>query len=211
MSNEWRTVTEPLELRADDARHVAVGYAARFKALSQNLGGFVERIAPGAFTRTIEEQDVVALRDHDTSRLLGRKSAGTLRMSIDDQGLRYEIDLPDTTEGRDTRVLLERGDLIGSSFGFVVMDEDWGETDQGFPLRTLKQVSLRDVGPVTFPAYSSTSAAFERLARTRGIDHGDLVRAAEANELRSMIFDAGDGEPAARPAPVPPIHRPRRR
>jgi HK97 family phage prohead protease len=194
MNYERRTLTEPIEFRAEGKSLVATGYAAVFNKRSANLGGFVEVVNPVAFNKTVKEADVVALRDHDPGKLLGRVSAGTLRLEVDDQGLRYEIDLPDTNEGRDTAVLLQRGDLAGSSFGFRVIEDSWSETDDGFPLRSLDSVALRDVGPVTFPAYSDTRSALRSLAEARSLDLDVLVEAANKNELRTILDPE---EPAA--------------
>jgi HK97 family phage prohead protease len=208
--DERRTLSysiAPVELRADeDGRSVAVGYAAKFGERSLNLGGFVEEIAPTAFTKTVTESDVVALRDHDGSRLLGRMSAGTLRLTVDSIGLRYEIDLPDTSEGRDTALLLARGDLAGSSFGFRTVSDGWDKTDDGYPLRILKEVALRDIGPTTFPAYTSTEASLRCFAEQRNMSIGDAVAAAAADQLRDLI-SLPDIAPAAS-APV--FHRPQR-
>lgn len=184
---ERRTLTEPVEFRSEGDHIVAYGYAAVFGKRSQNLGGFVETVDPRAFNKTVKEADVVALRNHDPHALLGRVSAGTLRLEVREQGLWYEVDLPDTTEGRDTAVLLERRDIIGSSFGFRTIEDDWSLTEDGFPLRTLKQVALRDVGPVTFPAYSDTEAALRSLAESRSLDLDDLVERARKNELRTLL------------------------
>jgi HK97 family phage prohead protease len=192
---ERRTLTEPIEFRGEGTSIVAHGYAARFNKLSQNLGGFVEQVATGAFTKTLKEQDVRALFNHNEGQVLGRRlpdGTGTLRMSEDDDGLSYEIDLPDTTTGRDVAKLLERGDVSGSSFGFRTIEDEWGETEAGFPLRTLKQASLRDVGPVTFPAYTDSSSSLRSLAESRSLDIDVLVAAAEAGELRALIVPSGD-------------------
>ncbi|HYF71368.1 MAG TPA: HK97 family phage prohead protease [Nocardioides sp.] len=189
MTIERRTLVEPIEFRAEGGKLVAHGYAYVFNKLSKNLGGFVERIAPGAGKKTIQEQDVVALFNHDPNFVLGRMSSGTLRMEETDTGGEYEIDLPDTTAGRDAAHLLERGDLAGSSMGFRTLDDEWGETEQGYPLRTVKTFSLRDVGPVTFPAYSDTTAAMRSLAEARSLDIDLLVSAAKAGTLGALLTD----------------------
>lgn len=193
MNIERRTLPGTVEFRKEEGRLTARGYASVFEKFSQDLGGFVERAMPGAFKKTIQEQDVVALANHDPNLLLGRASAGTLRLSEDEKGLAYEIDLPDTTAGRDWATLLERRDVIGSSFGFRVIEDEWGETEQGYPLRSLRQVSLRDVGPVTFPAYSDSEAALRSLAEHRSLDLSLLVAAAEAGELRAILTPHEDG------------------
>ena len=200
MNIERRTATEGVELREEGDTLTAVGYAAVFEQTSQNLGGFVERVAPGAFRKTIQEADVRALFNHEADHLLGRKSSGTLRMMEDDKGLRYEIDLPNTTLGRDVGELLRRGDITGSSFGFRTIGDEWIETDDGYPLRRLTEVALRDVGPVTFPAYTQSEASLRSLAKSRELDLDRLVEAAEADDLRTLLQeepDQSDIEPSS--------------
>lgn len=167
MTIERRTALGTVEFREDGDRLVARGYAAVFESLSKDLGGFVERIAPGAFDRVLNEgQDVVALANHDPNLVLGRSGSGTLRLRADDVGLGYEVDLPNTATGRDWAELLRRRDVVGSSFGFrVAVDGDeWGTDADERPLRTIRSVAVvRDVGPVTFPAYGGTEAALRSL------------------------------------------------
>jgi len=195
MTIERRTATEGVELREEGDTLTAVGYAATFNSLSQNLGGFVEEVRNGAFVSTLNQADVRALFNHEPDHLLGRSTTGTLRLAEDDHGLRYEIDLPATTLGRDVAELLRRGDISGSSFGFRTISDEWSETDGGYPLRTLTEVALRDVGPVTFPAYSSTEASLRSLADDRELNLTDLIQAAEANNLGDLIFPTDEQEP----------------
>lgn len=188
MTFERRTFTEGVEVRAkDEGGFVAYGYAARFNTLSQNLGGFVEMVAPGTFTKTLKEADIRGLFNHDPNFPLGRVKAGTLRLWEDEDGLAYELDLPNSPIGHNVAEALRRGDVTGSSFGFRTIEDEWGETSDGFPLRTLKAVALRDVGPVTFPAYTSADSALRSLAEKRSLDLAVLVAAAERNELRSVL------------------------
>lgn len=203
---ERRTLTEPVEFRAEGDKLTAHGYAYVFGKRSQNLGGFVEVVAPGFGKKSLQEQDVRGLFNHDPNLILGRLGAGTLRMEETDTGGEYEIDLPDTTAGRDLAKLLERGDVAGSSFGFRTIEDDWGETEQGFPLRTLKQGSIRDVGPVTFPAYTDSTSALRSLAESRSLDLDLLVAAAQAGELRSLITAEPDDE-QSRETPTLPSFR----
>lgn len=186
---ERRTFLGDVEFRAEEGSLRAIGYAAMFGSYSQNLGGFVERIAPGAFTKTIQEADVRALFNHDQNMVLGRNKSGTLRLKEDRKGLAYEIDLPDTTLGRDLAKSLERGDISGSSFGFRAISDEWGETEDGFPLRTLLQVALRDVGPVTFPAYTDASSSLRSLAESRNLDLGRLIEAAKGDRLQEYLLE----------------------
>jgi len=140
-----------------------VGYAAVFNTYSADLGMFRERIAPGAFAKALTTSDARALQDHDPSRLLGRQSAGTLRLVEDSTGLLAEIDLPDTQTGRDVAELIRRGDIQGQSFCFTTGADAW-EFNAETSLRTVIEIDeLFDVGPVTFPAYEETSVAVRSL------------------------------------------------
>ncbi|MCS2609377.1 HK97 family phage prohead protease [Halomonas dongshanensis] len=141
------------------------GYAARFDAPTQ-LDGFSERIRPGAFTRTLASKDapnVRAIYEHDGRALLGRAGSGSLRLHEDDQGLAFELDLPDTQLGRDVATLVKRGDVHGCSFGFIAQGESWeGET------RVLEDVDLLEVTITATPAYDTTSVQV-RGKQPRGI------------------------------------------
>ena len=194
MSNERRNTDEGFELRSTDSGMTAVGYAAVF-ASPTDIGGFTEEVGRSAFDKTLQEADVLGLFNHEMDQLLGRSSAGTLRLAKDERGLSYEIDLPDTTLGRDVGVLLGRGDLKGSSFGFRVMKDTWEGTH-----RTLQEVALRDVGPVTMPAYEDSSAALRSLALDHNINIDELAAAAAAGELGERIGKDDNEDEAAAPA-----------
>jgi HK97 family phage prohead protease len=159
MKMERRALTAPLEVRAE-SRTIA-GYAAVFNSETDIGGQFRETIAPGAFKASLAS-DVRALFDHDSSHVLGRTKAGTLRLTEDERGLAVEIDLPDTQAGRDLRVSMERGDIDGMSFGFRVTDQEWDERGD-IPLRTIRGVELFEVSVVTFPAYADTEVALRSL------------------------------------------------
>lgn len=158
--------------KRDDGKPLIVGYGAVFYDpsnpgteydLRSSWGGFVERIMPGAFDQAIRNDDVRALFNHDVNEILGRSGAGTLRLSVDKVGLRYEIDPPDTAAAEKVVKALERGDITGSSFSFNVDEQTWRDvknetTGDLTTIRELTKVSLFDLGPVTFPAYEATSA-----------------------------------------------------
>lgn len=142
------------------------GYAAVFDSLSEDLGGFRERIARGAFTQALTRgDDVRALFNHDANYVLGRTTAGTLRLSEDDHGLRFEVDAPDVGWVRDLRESVKRGDINQCSFQFTVDKESWDESDKLNVVRTLEDVRLYDVSLVTYPAYAATSASARSLKR----------------------------------------------
>lgn len=128
------------------------GYVATF-GHETRIGGFSERIAPGAFRASLASgRDVLALLDHRPDVLLGRTKSGTLTLREDSHGLAFELALPDTSAARDVIALAERGDLGGMSFGFVATDDAWqGDT------RELRAVELHEVSIVqSWPAYSQT-------------------------------------------------------
>jgi len=152
------------ECRAADGGRRLVGRAAVFNATA-DIGPFRERIAPGAFSRALAEgRDVVALVDHEPGALLARTRTGTLRLSEDDRGLAFELDVPDTTLGRDVVALADRGDLGGASFGFLV--PEGGERFSG-GVRELTEIDLREISVVhAWPAYAATSVAARAAART---------------------------------------------
>lgn len=199
MNIEHRTLVRELraaEPKADGSIGVLAGYAAVFNSRSENLGGFFEELAPGAFDGVLYN-DVRALVDHDSGRVLGRSSAKTLRISTDEIGLRYEVDLPDTQEARDLMTLIKRGDVRESSFGFTVAHrgDDWAENEDGQIIRTINKVQrLYDVSPVAFPAYPDATVAMRACPlqlrqKVRSTPEGRLP---SWDELRAQIADMAE-------------------
>ena len=133
-----------------------VGHAAVFNVWSDPFWGFKERIAPGAFARAIIEDDVRALWNHETGLILGRKKADTLELKEDDTGLAVVIFPPDTQAGRDAIVSIERKDVDQMSFAFRAITEEWSFKEDEDDERTITEVRLYEVSPVTFPAYTDT-------------------------------------------------------
>lgn len=149
----------------DGAAPLMRGHAAVFNQLSEDLGGFREQIAPGAFAEAIEKDDIRALFNHNPDHILGRNRAKTLRLAEDARGLAIEIDPPDTQVARDLMTSIARGDVTQMSFGFSVRPggQDWAKDDGGQTIRTLKRLRLFDVSPVTFPAYPQTDVAMREM------------------------------------------------
>lgn len=141
-----------------------------YNSLSVDLGGFREVFRPGAFSETIERDDIVGLFNHETSLILGRKSAGTLRFQDSESGLSYSLDLPDTQAGRDVMVSVRRGDIIGTSFAFLIdnceRDERW-ERGNEYATRNVLKARLMDVSPCTYPAYPDSTVALRSLEQWR--------------------------------------------
>ena len=153
------------ELRAASSGRLA-GYAAVFDSPSQDLGGFVEVVRPGAFKRTLTAAEHVrALYDHDSRHVLGRVGSGTLKLAEDSRGLHFEVKLPETTVARDLAVLVERGDVNGASFAFRVAPEgEHWDVSGAVPRRDLLAVQLEEITITARPAYADTSVALRSFA-----------------------------------------------
>lgn len=166
-----------------------VGYGAVFDRNSSDMG-FIESIDSGAFNRTINAADVRGLANHDPNWLLGRTKAGTMRLRTDANGLYYEIDVNTADpDGQRALAKVQRGDWDGSSFSFTTIRDEWN-WEATPPERRLLEVSLIDVGPVTYPAYpdaTATSRALEPVAEKLGRPVNDLVAALASGEIRSLI------------------------
>ncbi|MBA3735174.1 MAG: HK97 family phage prohead protease [Actinobacteria bacterium] len=202
---EQRTIDVDVESLDTRGRTVA-GYAAVYGALSEDLGGYREKIAPGAF-ESVLGADVRALLNHDANEVLGRTKAGTLRLFDEQRGLRFELDLPDSPLGENVRAAVKRGDVDGASFRFEVGEEDWaGE------VRTIKSVkALHDITVATYPAYAAASV--ELRTRQEAPKMEEAVEEHEGAEERSKeeaeatvsarkgglrVADANGGEPESR-------------
>lgn len=153
-----------LEKRADgDELPDIIGYAAVFDVRTELWPGTTEEIAPGAFTRTLDDSpDVRALVDHDPANILGRTKADTLTLAEDKKGLRTRIRPPNTTVGRDIVESIRRGDVDQMSFAFQIVREEAEYDDDGTHYRLL-DVELIDVSIVTFPAYETTVATLDEF------------------------------------------------
>ena len=215
---ERRYTSGTVELRAGGDGKVLGGYALKYNRLSQNLGGFVERVASGALVKTLRDGgDVLARFQHADEFLLGRTSSGTLRLSPDDEGLGYDVDLPDTDYESNLAALAERGDVRHSSFAFRTLDDEWGFTEQGFPMRTLLEIQLVDVAPVVNPAYLDTSSGLRSLAEARGMDLDELATAARDGRLADVMrassnpADGGEDHHGNGPGDTHPLVAIRRR
>lgn len=154
-----------IEIRAREKDKYLEGYAAVYNSkttIRDYTGEYDEMIIPGAFDDALKDPalDVVALFDHE-GQPLGRTTSGTLKLSSDNHGLRYSVKLPNTQLGNDVHEMVKRGDINGSSFGFMPEDdgEHWDSSggEGGRALRTLTKLRLFDVSPVMTPAYKKTT------------------------------------------------------
>ncbi len=185
------------------------GYGALFNSKTIIGEGspfaFAEKIAPGAFRASLASDDQVMLFNHDPNNLLGRKSAGTLRAREDQHGLWVSDDLPDTQTGRDVGVSTERGDITGMSFSFLATEERWTGTPPN-ETREILAAEVFDIGPVTFPAYTDTTASVRSavIGRRNAPEHHDREqRAEDPEDLERGAALAGDvASPDADTAPT---------
>lgn len=171
---EIRNITTDIEVRSEEGKEhkTIVGYALKFNTPSENLGGFIEIIDRHALDNA-DLSDVRCLIDHDRQKILGRTTNNTLKLTIDDIGLKYECMPSDTTYSRDLLVNMESGNINQCSFGFILnydnQDCDSWEYDDNADIykRTIKDIKqIFDVSPVTFPAYSNT----ECVVAQRGLE-----------------------------------------
>jgi len=206
---ERRLISEAptLEINRDDnGRTVIRGYAAVYQSDSKNLGGFVERLSEGCFDDVLASNpDVFARFNHSDDMILGRTTAGTLRLFADERGLRYEIDPPRSAAGLVES--LERGDIRNSSFAFRVkpQDEMWTRDAKGMQVRTINRIdSLHDVAVVANPAYSAAEAYVSKRALSMvtpadesPVEEAEEEFASEELALNDRAYDNIDFEPPA--------------
>lgn len=194
MEKETRTLDKSIFEVRSAGEYVLGGYAAVFGRWATINDKLEERILPGAFAKTIKERDVVALWNHDDRYALARQSAGTLRLQEDSQGLHSEIKLnPEIQFHRDLWNSIKDGTVRGMSFRFSVPDggEQYERGSIGRARRTLTQVTLYEVGPVTFPAYEATSISARTEQRVHEIMHPELVLRAKRLRLLAEAIRIG--------------------
>lgn len=195
---EIRNTPANFEIREDGDGMTFEGYAAVFNSDSAPLP-FIERIAPGAFSRSLKRgrNDIKLLWNHETGEVLGSTRAGTLTLEEDAVGLKVKASLPETTTGRDASILLKRGDIDSMSFGFSVPQggDDWSEDGR---TRTLRSVRLHEVSIVAFPAYAATAGTtsvrgLDKVAERAEVDTEALADAVLKLE-EGVELTAGDAE-----------------
>lgn len=155
--------TNNVEIREDEnGTRTITGYAVKWEMKSHEMGyfkRFKEQFKRGAFADSLTSDDQLALWSHDTSKVLGRTKNGTLRLFEDDVGLRFELDLPNTSLGNDAYETIKRGDVDGVSFGFRMVKQEWDENDTENITRSILKAKLLEVSPVAFPAYPDSQVS----------------------------------------------------
>jgi HK97 family phage prohead protease len=177
---ETRVNVTDFEVRETSDGMQFEGYASVFNSRSENLGGFTEFVAPGAFTRSLKSRnDVKLLWNHDAGQVLGSTRAKSMTLVEDERGLKVTATLPNTSLGRDTAELIRTGIIDSMSFGFNVIKDSWNNEGNE---RTLHSVRLFEVSIVAFPAYASTAGStsvrsVEKLAKRAEVDMAELESA----------------------------------
>ena len=162
-----------------------VGRAVVYNSRSKKLfGSFYEEVMPGALDASLSNTGIRALYEHDSRATLGKVGSGTLRLLPSADGIDVEIDLPNTSAGRDAAELVSRGDVSGMSFGFTNGVWDWIESETGDDLGKLKRADLLEVTLTANPAYMATSAAKRSLDESKAEQGTRTDRAHLERELR---------------------------
>jgi len=185
-------ISSKIETREKDGKRYIDGMVP-FGSMSEDLGGFTEKIDRTAFNKTLADgAEVYAFWAHNDAEVLGSRSAGTLTLSADDTGLHFSVEMRDNAISEDRWQAVQRGDVVGTSFGFITERDEWDHTAKP-AVRTLKEVRLLEISPgVAFPAYqgAQSGAAFRSVV----------------NELRSMKEKPAEAPPA--PVAAPPEQAP---
>ncbi|USK40168.1 HK97 family phage prohead protease [Cytobacillus firmus] len=184
---ELRTI-DITNLRTRDAVNdqpaVISGYAAVFNSKTSIGDYFEEVIMPGAFSNSIAtNSDIRALFNHDWNNVLGRTKSGTLRLSEDDRGLKFEVELPNTSLAKDLAESMSRGDINQCSFGFFATEETWDYSVEP-ALRTINEVELYEISVVSIPAYEDTEVT---LVRSKEVDKTVEQRIKILNQIKGVL------------------------
>lgn len=189
-TKEIRNFSGMVKRAEGDSRRVE-GVAVVFNQWSEDLGGFREKIAPGALDGVIARSDIFALLDHDRSRgILGRSKRGdqvSLQLDVRDDGLHYAFEAPETDLGNEVLSCLQRGEIGGSSFAFTVLEDAWERVGDEYQRTIMKIDELYDVSPVYSPAYSQTTCDLRGLDALKAEERAEEERAAAAKAEEERI------------------------
>jgi HK97 family phage prohead protease len=173
----------------EDGKRVLSGYGIVFHDPAnpgteyRMAGEWFERIDPTAADESLADpaKDITSTFNHTRDLILGRRSSGTLKLSKDATGIRYEVELPDTSAGRDVAALVERGDIRGSSFTFRELAYEQDRSNDKHKVWNVRKLELIEIGPVTEPAYTATTTGF-RMSEDRAAKLAEIETQERANE-----------------------------
>lgn len=154
------------KLRTTENSRTVEGYALKFNKESRDLGGFIEVIEPEALDGILEQSDILCLLNHSEDRgVLARSKfgAGSLKLEVDNVGLKYRFEAPNTSLGDELLEGLKRGDITTSSFAFTIDNDVWEKRSTGYLRKITKFKELFDVSPVYKEAYPDTTVALRKM------------------------------------------------
>lgn len=205
---ELRTLSfETRDLSFDDSSLKVSGYVNKSGSYSQVMSAdgtpFRETILPQAFVEAVDTKDPIDFyAEHDAQKLLATTVNNSLTLRADDNGLYMEAQILDTNDGRDTYELIKSGVITSMSFGFIVLDDSWdrtgGKFDDSIPLRTVKEIILKEVSAVRFPAYLSSSIEARGIRELKELEHrginsvSEVVNIKEGNNLELRDVETKD-------------------
>ena len=207
MEQRSLSVAELRATKADDGKLNVKGYAIVYDTWAADGYGGRERVARGAAKKTLKEQpDIRALWNHNSDIVLGRTSNNTLRLKEDNHGLSIDLELPDTQAGRDAHTLIQRGDVSQMSFGFNIdkILEEKNPDDENKIDRTIKEIILYEVSPVTFPFYPTTEIGVRAAMEQAGADDALIIRTLERLHVRKPA-EPGDEAHSQDDIKEPPV------
>jgi HK97 family phage prohead protease len=177
------------EIRAatDNQPTTIIGYAVEWDKLSDPICYFREKFVKGAFSKSLINDDIRALWQHNTSLVLGRTKNNTLKLTEDDTGLRVEITPPNTQWANDAIESIRRGDVSEMSFGFIAIVDEWDWSDPDMAIRTVSEAQLFEVSPITFAAYPQTSVGVRSAENT--FSEAKMAYEKAKNESNSLKND----------------------
>lgn len=161
------------ELRTTENSRTVEGYALKFNKESRDLGGFIEVIEPEALDGILEHSDILCLLNHSEDRgVLARSKfgAGSLKLEVDSEGLKYRFEAPNTSLGDELLEGLKRGDITTSSFAFTIDSDVWEKRSTGYLRKITKFKELFDVSPVYKEAYPDTTVAIRKMTDLKAED-----------------------------------------
>ena len=194
IEQRYTNISELRTINEEDSKPKLSGYAVVWNALSTDLGGFKERVKKGTFTRTLQEtDDIKILFNHNTDHVLGSTKAKTLFVEERAKGLYFENELPDTQFARDLAVSVDRGDIDGVSFGFKITKDDWDRSEENNDvIRTVKEASLVEISPCTFPAYKSSSVSMRSFEKFKEQSEGAVAPNSDIINRSELLLDGID-------------------
>ena len=179
-------IVNDIEVRSneDNSAQTISGYINKFNTMSQFMG-FYEQVAPGAFDKTLSDgHNIFAMYNHDSNKILGSTRGGSLTLSVDNIGLKFNLEInSNISYANDVYELVKSGDIQGCSFGFFVLADEWSFTEDMADLRTITEVELIEVTITPFPAYLDSEAS----CRSYEKHNLEVKRSKELNELRKEL------------------------